>query len=182
MADEDVLLLEQLGVLDQTQDLAEEGDGLLVELLGVADVGGDDLVEGQVLVAPGELGSVLLRSDGELASHGVLCLDDMGVDVVDIQPLLVTRGRHGPALCGGAEDSESRGGSRATSSNDGGGSVAVECSARRGRSRGCIWKSSNVNNQGILLGPLQVTVAAAGARDPLPDGEKGTNKYVVGSG
>lgn len=83
VVDEHVLLLQELGVLEETGYLAEEGKGLLVELLGVADVGGDDLVEGQVVsLAAGDLGAVLLRLDGQLATDGVLGLLDVGVDVV----------------------------------------------------------------------------------------------------
>lgn len=81
MLEQGALLLQQLGVLDQAQDLAEEGEGLLVELLGVADVGGDDLGEGQVLVAVGKLAAELLALDGQLATHGVLGLAHVRVDV-----------------------------------------------------------------------------------------------------
>lgn len=77
-------MLEQQRVLEQTENLAEEGDGLLVELLGVTNVGADDLVEGKVLgVALSDLGAVLLRLDGQLAADGVLGLDDVRVDVLD---------------------------------------------------------------------------------------------------
>ena len=44
---------EEGGVLEDGEDLAEEGDGFLVELLRVADVGGDDGVEGEGLVGVG---------------------------------------------------------------------------------------------------------------------------------
>jgi hypothetical protein len=43
--DEDVLVLQQAGVLEQTCDLAEECYGFLVELLRVANVRGNDCVE-----------------------------------------------------------------------------------------------------------------------------------------
>lgn len=79
-------MLQKQGVLEQTQDLSKEGDGLLVELLGVADVCGDDLLEWEIGVAPGKLGTIFLRLDGELATDGVLGLPDVRVDVVDIQP------------------------------------------------------------------------------------------------
>ena len=64
-------------VLEDGEDLAEEGDGLLVELLRVADVGGDDGVEGEGLVGVGrrsgrvvggfQLGAVGFCSSGEFA-------------------------------------------------------------------------------------------------------------------
>lgn len=84
--DEHILLVQQLGVLEDTEDLAEEGDGLLVQLLGVADVGRDDLGKGEVAGAVCELGAVLLGLDGELAADGVLGGPDVGVDVVDAEP------------------------------------------------------------------------------------------------
>lgn len=86
MIDQDILLLEQLGVLDQRQDLAKEGDGLLVELLGIADICRDDMVEGQISVTLGQLGPELFRLDGELTTDSVLRRADIGVDVVDGQP------------------------------------------------------------------------------------------------
>lgn len=92
-AEEHVLVLQQFGVLEQREHLAEEGDGLLVQLLGVPDVGGDDLVEGQVLVAGGQLGAEELGLDGQLAPHGVLGGHDILVDVVDVEP-------RGGRLCG----------------------------------------------------------------------------------
>lgn len=55
-----LLILQEQRVLDQTQDLAEECDGLLVQLLRVADVGRDDLGKGQAGLAAAELGSELL--------------------------------------------------------------------------------------------------------------------------
>lgn len=82
---ESLLVLQEQGVLNQAQDLAEEGDGLLVELLRVADVGRDDLGEGQARLAAAELGAELLRLDGQLAADGVLGLDDVGVDVALVQ-------------------------------------------------------------------------------------------------
>lgn len=81
--DQDVLLFEEQGVLEDGEDLAEKGEGLLVELLGVANVGADDLVKGQRLVALGEAGAELLRLDGELAADGVLGVADALVDGVD---------------------------------------------------------------------------------------------------
>lgn len=81
--DEDVLLLEQQRILENGEDLAEKGEGLLVELLGVANVGADDVVKRQRLVALGEAGAVLLRLDGELAADGVLGVADALVDGVD---------------------------------------------------------------------------------------------------
>ena len=85
---EHILVLEQARVLEQTGDLAEEGDGLLVELLGVANVGSDDSVERQVLaLALCERGLELLGSNGKLATDGVLGLLDVRVDVVDVQAL-----------------------------------------------------------------------------------------------
>ena len=83
--DEDILLLEKLGVLQQAEDLAEEGDGLLVELLRVANVGVDDLAERQRGVAVGQCSLVLLRPDGKLAAHSVLGRPHAGVDRVDCQ-------------------------------------------------------------------------------------------------
>ena len=85
LVQEDVLVLEEDGVLDEAEYLAEEGDGLLVELLGVADVCRDDLVKGQAGSALPEEGPVLLRLHGQLATHGVLGSADMGVDVVDVE-------------------------------------------------------------------------------------------------
>lgn len=81
--DQDILILEQLRVLEQAADLAEEGDGLLVELLRVADVCRDDLLEGEAVVALAQARAELLRLDGELAAHRVLGPPDVGVDVVD---------------------------------------------------------------------------------------------------
>ena len=65
--------------------LSGERERRLVEplLLGVPDVGGDDLVEGEVFVAGGELLAVLLGLDGELAAHSVLYIKDSGVEGVD---------------------------------------------------------------------------------------------------
>lgn len=77
--DEDILLLEKLGILEQAEDLAEEGNGLLVELLGVPDVGVDDLGKGQAGVALGEGGLVLLRLYSQLAADGVLGGPDVGI-------------------------------------------------------------------------------------------------------
>jgi hypothetical protein len=63
--DEDILVLEQRWVLQQTGDLAEERDGLLVQLLRVSDIRCDHGVEGQVLaLALCQLRAVLLRLDG----------------------------------------------------------------------------------------------------------------------
>ena len=82
--DEDILVLEKSGVLEETEDLSEEGDGLLVELLGVANVGRDDLRKGKAFgLALGDLSSVDLRLDGKLATDGVLGSDDVLVDVID---------------------------------------------------------------------------------------------------
>jgi hypothetical protein len=90
---QNVLVLQQLRVLHQTEDLAEEGDGLLVELLRVADVGCDDSVEGQVLaLALGQSSLELLRANGEFATDGIFCLFDVRVDVVDVQALGPGRG------------------------------------------------------------------------------------------
>ena len=97
-AQQHVLVLQQLGVLEDAEDLAEEGEGLLVELLGVADVGADDLVEGQVLaVALPELGAEDLRLDGQLAAHRVLGLHHVRVDVVYGEPAHCSRGVEWPA-------------------------------------------------------------------------------------
>ena len=65
--------------------LSGERERRLVEplLLGVPDIGGDDLVEGEVFVAGGELFAVLLGLDGELAAHGVLDVEHGWVEVVD---------------------------------------------------------------------------------------------------
>lgn len=84
--DQDILLLKELRVLQQTEDLAEEGDGLLVQLLGVANVGRDDLVKGQAGGALAQLGTQLVRLDGELATDGVFGRADVRVDVVDVEP------------------------------------------------------------------------------------------------
>lgn len=81
--DQDILLLEEQWVLENGENLAEKGEGLLVELLGVANVGTDDLVKRQRLVALGEEGTELLRLDGELAADSVLGVADTLVDGVD---------------------------------------------------------------------------------------------------
>jgi hypothetical protein len=101
---QDVLVLQQLRVLQQRGDLAEECDGLLVELLRVADVGGDDRVEGQVLaLALGQLRAVRLRLDGQLAADGILGRADVRVDVVEREDRLGLgdAGRHGAGGLGG---------------------------------------------------------------------------------
>lgn len=85
VVDQDILLLEQVGVLEQTEHLAEEGDGLLVQLLGVANVGRDDLVKGQAGVALVQARTKLLRLDGELAADGIFGGADVRVDVVDVE-------------------------------------------------------------------------------------------------
>ena len=82
---EGVGVLQQLRVLEKTEDLTEEGDGLLVQLLRVSDVGEDDAVEGQRLVSLGESHAVLLGLDGQLTTDGILGLLDLRVDVVDVQ-------------------------------------------------------------------------------------------------
>ncbi|KAK1251925.1 hypothetical protein MKX07_007404 [Trichoderma sp. CBMAI-0711] len=84
--DQHILLVEQLRVLQQAQDLAEEGDGLLVQLLRVANVGRDDMVKGQAGVALAQLGAQLFRLDGQLAADGVFGGTDVRVDVVDVEP------------------------------------------------------------------------------------------------
>lgn len=81
--DQDILLLEQIGVLEQTEHLAEKGDGLLVQLLGVANVGRDNLVKGQAGVALVQARTQLLRLDGELTANGIFSCADVRVDVVD---------------------------------------------------------------------------------------------------
>ena len=58
--DESILLLQQLGVLEDAEDLSEKGNWLLVELLRVTDVGRDDLLEGQRLVSFGQWSKELL--------------------------------------------------------------------------------------------------------------------------
>lgn len=58
--DESILLLQQLGVLEDAEDLSEKGNWLLVELLRVTDVGRDDLLEGQRLVTLGQTSTELL--------------------------------------------------------------------------------------------------------------------------
>ena len=67
----------------RTTYLSREGQRGLVKplLLGVANVGGDDFLEGEVLVSPLELLAVLLGLDRELAANGVLDLEDGGVEV-----------------------------------------------------------------------------------------------------
>jgi hypothetical protein len=63
--DEDILVLQQARVLQQTCDLSEECDWLLVELLRVANVGSNDCVERKVLaLALCQLRAVRLRLDG----------------------------------------------------------------------------------------------------------------------
>lgn len=79
-------MLEEEGVLDEAQDLAEECDGLLVELLGIADVGRDDLLKGKAGESLMEESPVLLRLHSQLATHGVLGGADVRVDVVDVEP------------------------------------------------------------------------------------------------
>ena len=83
---QDILVLQQLGVFEDTENLAEESDGLLVELLGISNIGGDDLGEGQVLVALLNLRPVVLRLDGQLTTHGVFSLDHVRVDVFRVEP------------------------------------------------------------------------------------------------
>lgn len=85
-AQQDLLVLQELRMLEKTQDLAEEGDGLLVELLRVADIGADDLGERQAGIALSKGCAVFLRLDGQLATHSILGLDDLGLDVPDMQP------------------------------------------------------------------------------------------------
>ena len=68
---------EEGGVLEDGEDLAEEGDGFLIELLRVADIGGDDGIEGEGLVGVGgrsrwvvgglQLSAVCLCSGGKFA-------------------------------------------------------------------------------------------------------------------
>jgi hypothetical protein len=90
---QNVLVLQQLRVLHQTEHLAEESDGLLVELLRVANVGSDNIVEGQVLaLALGQSGLELLRANGKFATDSIFCLLDVRVDVVDVQALRPGRG------------------------------------------------------------------------------------------
>lgn len=85
-------MLQKVRVLEQTQDLAEEGDRLLVELLRIADVGTYNLLEGQGLVALSNPGAVLLGLDSKLAADGVLGLDDVRVDVSE------SKSRHGASV------------------------------------------------------------------------------------
>lgn len=47
--EQDIFLLEQLRILHQADDLAEESDGLLIKLLRVSDVGRDYFVEREAL-------------------------------------------------------------------------------------------------------------------------------------
>lgn len=86
-----LLVLQEQRVLDQTEDLAEESNGLLVQLLRVANVGRDDLGERQTLFATAKLGPELLRLDSKLTTDSILGLDNMGIDVALIQ----TSGRGG---------------------------------------------------------------------------------------
>lgn len=104
VVDEDILLLEEKRVLEETEDLAEEGDGLLVKLLGVADVGRDDLVEGEVGGSTEQAGTELLGLDGKLATHSVLSRSDVRVDVVDGETAGIG-GRHFANLGEGLEAS-----------------------------------------------------------------------------
>lgn len=77
-----LLVFQQQRVLEETGDLAEEGNGLLVELLRVANVGCNDCVEGKVLALTiGQLCAIFLGADGKLATHRILGLLHMGVDV-----------------------------------------------------------------------------------------------------
>lgn len=88
---EDLGVVQQHRVLDETEDLAEEGNRLLVELLGVSDIGEDDAVEGEGLVALSQTLAVFLRLDGQLTAHGVLGRPDVRVDVVDAEAFAVGR-------------------------------------------------------------------------------------------
>ncbi|KAI5295498.1 hypothetical protein KEM55_006177, partial [Ascosphaera atra] len=82
--DEVVAQGEEGGVLEEGEDLPEEGDGLLVELLGVADVGEDDAVEGEGGGGGAAFGleedAVLFGARGEGAADGVFGAHDVGVD------------------------------------------------------------------------------------------------------
>lgn len=92
--DEGLLVVEQARVLEDAEDLAEKGNGLLVELLGVANVGIDDLVKRQRLVALVEAGAEGLGLEGELAADGVLGVDDALVDLVDADLHVCGLGSH----------------------------------------------------------------------------------------
>lgn len=102
VVDEDILLLKKQRVLEETEDLTEEGDGLLVELLGVADVGRDDLVEGKAGGSTEQAGTELLGLDGKLATHSVLGRSDVRVDVVNVETAGIGR-RHFANLAEGLE-------------------------------------------------------------------------------
>ena len=78
-------VFQQQRVLDQTQHLTEEGDGLLVQLLRVANVRKDHTVKGQRLVSLCELHTQFLGLDGQLTTHGILGFPHVGVDVVQVQ-------------------------------------------------------------------------------------------------
>lgn len=76
-------MFQKLRMLYNTENLAEEGDGLLIELLRVSDVGRDDLLERQIRTGTlGELSPVLLRLDGQLTAHSVLRRFDVLIDVL----------------------------------------------------------------------------------------------------
>lgn len=104
VVDEDVLMLEKQRVLEETEDLAEKGDGLLVKLLGVADVGRDDLAEGDVGGSTEKGGPELLGLDGKLTAHSVLGRSDVRVYVVNVETAGVG-GRHFANLGEGLEPS-----------------------------------------------------------------------------
>jgi len=102
LVQEHIFVVEQGGVLEETEDLAEESDGLLIELLGVADVGRDNLGEGKIGQATLEVGAVLLRLDGELTTDGIFSGLHMRIDIVDIEAF-PGGGPHGASLDKGSQ-------------------------------------------------------------------------------
>jgi len=73
-------------------------------LLRVSDVGTDDRVKGELRLlriairGGGQLVAVFLRSYSKLAADGILCLFDVGVDVVDVETAQGWGGRHGAGV------------------------------------------------------------------------------------
>lgn len=89
--------------MSQETYLTREGEGRLVKplLLWISDVGRDDLLEREVVFLRLELLAQLLGLDRELAAHGVLDLQDRGVELVWRKGTHVASGmgeRHGLRL------------------------------------------------------------------------------------
>jgi hypothetical protein len=95
LVQQDILMLQQRWVLKQTQNLPKECYRLLIQLLGVSNIRRNNFVEGKVSSAFCKLGSVFLRSNSKLSSHGIFGFLDVGVYVVNVQAAKICGGRHG---------------------------------------------------------------------------------------